>query len=110
MTPRAGGEGRCSQGRRPCPIRGASLYSLQQRQTRLHLQERQACPAISISKPCATKRGCASPNSAASSRASSRIRRIIPMRSEEHTSELQSLMRISYAVFCLKKKKTQKIH
>src|SRR3546814_3934532 len=28
-----------------------------------------------------------------------------PMRSEEHTSELQSLMRISYAVFCLKKKK-----
>src|SRR3546814_5729584 len=30
-------------------------------------------------------------------------------RSEEHTSELQSLMRISYAVFCLKKKKTIKI-
>src|SRR3546814_3242016 len=28
-----------------------------------------------------------------------------PVRSEEHTSELQSLMRISYAVFCLKKKK-----
>src|SRR3546814_7284388 len=28
-----------------------------------------------------------------------------PSRSEEHTSELQSLMRISYAVFCLKKKK-----
>src|SRR3546814_3207529 len=30
-------------------------------------------------------------------------------RSEEHTSELQSLMRISYAVFCLKKKITNKI-
>src|SRR3546814_3345396 len=30
-----------------------------------------------------------------------------PERSEEHTSELQSLMRISYAVFCLKKKKKQ---
>src|SRR3546814_5247820 len=30
----------------------------------------------------------------------------INTRSEEHTSELQSLMRISYAVFCLKKKKT----
>src|SRR3546814_9012054 len=30
---------------------------------------------------------------------------ICAMRSEEHTSELQSLMRISYAVFCLKKKK-----
>src|SRR3546814_8120763 len=31
-----------------------------------------------------------------------------PRRSEEHTSELQSLMRISYAVFCLKKKQKQK--
>src|SRR3546814_2502224 len=30
-------------------------------------------------------------------------------RSEEHTSELQSLMRISYAVFCLKKKNTRRI-
>src|SRR3546814_5582853 len=30
-------------------------------------------------------------------------------RSEEHTSELQSLMRISYAVFCLKKKKTSRM-
>src|SRR3546814_12122457 len=30
----------------------------------------------------------------------------VQLRSEEHTSELQSLMRISYAVFCLKKKKT----
>src|SRR3546814_8426965 len=37
------------------------------------------------------------------------LRRVVarPGRSEEHTSELQSLMRISYAVFCLKKKKTQ---
>src|SRR3546814_4404675 len=36
----------------------------------------------------------------------------VPMsgRSEEHTSELQSLMRISYAVFCLKKKKTRYTH
>src|SRR3546814_6139461 len=32
------------------------------------------------------------------------------MRSEEHTSELQSLMRISYAVFCLKKKKHHQEH
>src|SRR3546814_1817121 len=31
---------------------------------------------------------------------------VIGLRSEEHTSELQSLMRISYAVFCLKKKNT----
>src|SRR3546814_3217593 len=33
-----------------------------------------------------------------------RTQRIAEQRSEEHTSELQSLMRISYAVFCLKKK------
>src|SRR3546814_1492329 len=33
--------------------------------------------------------------------------RMLAARSEEHTSELQSLMRSSYAVFCLKKKKTQ---
>src|SRR3546814_6777553 len=34
------------------------------------------------------------------------VRKYHDDRSEEHTSELQSLMRISYAVFCLKKKKT----
>src|SRR3546814_6734256 len=33
---------------------------------------------------------------------------VYPLRSEEHTSELQSLMRISYAVFCLKTKTTRK--
>src|SRR3546814_8117651 len=43
---------------------------------------------------------------ASSADASSRAASAFPMvRSEEHTSELQSLMRISYAVFCLKKKK-----
>src|SRR3546814_8490166 len=36
------------------------------------------------------------------------IEAISAHRSEEHTSELQSLMRISYAVFCLKKKRTHK--
>src|SRR3546814_8969264 len=35
---------------------------------------------------------------------SARSGRAVPVRSEEHTSELQSLMRISYAVFCLKQK------
>src|SRR3546814_4902457 len=34
---------------------------------------------------------------------------LLTLRSEEHTSELQSLMRISYAVFCLKKKKNNNI-
>src|SRR3546814_9706378 len=34
------------------------------------------------------------------------MQQVAPLRSEEHTSELQSLMRTSYAVFCLKKQKT----
>src|SRR3546814_7095932 len=46
------------------------------------------------SPPTAGPRSCSTRRSVASSQ-----------RSEEHTSELQSLMRISYAVFCLKKKK-----
>src|SRR3546814_990770 len=41
----------------------------------------------------------------AGSRPASFRHRAVRARSEEHTSELQSLMRISYAVFCLKKKK-----
>src|SRR3546814_6624380 len=51
------------------------------------------------------------PSSAHSTRKASRhasappASRDITLRSEEHTSELQSLMRISYAVFCLQKKK-----
>src|SRR3546814_9740799 len=40
--------------------------------------------------------------------ASAIAKRPMLMRSEEHTSELQSLMRISYDVFCLKKKTTKK--
>src|SRR3546814_14931594 len=36
------------------------------------------------------------------------VEALVNVRSEEHTSELQSLMRISYAVFCLKKKKHRK--
>src|SRR3546814_4778367 len=40
-----------------------------------------------------------------STRWASHLMRAISWRSEEHTSELHSLMRISYAVFCLKKKK-----
>src|SRR3546814_2439546 len=41
---------------------------------------------------------------------SRRSRQLTFSRSEEHTSELQSLMRISYAVFCLKKKTKNKQH
>src|SRR3546814_16394831 len=44
------------------------------------------------------------------SAAASRPAPISTARSEEHTSELQSLMRISYAVFCLKKQKYERHH
>src|SRR3546814_6138083 len=56
------------------------------------------------SKMCARSRALASSNLQRRVITSSRK----GMRSEEHTSELQSLMRNSYAVFCLEKKKTHK--
>src|SRR3546814_1319296 len=51
--------------------------------TRPHVAKRLAWPSIELVHPLTA----------------------LPLRSEEHTSELQSLMRTSYAVFCLKKKK-----
>src|SRR3546814_2148213 len=57
--------------------------------------------SLSSIRAC-TPLGSASPPSASATSVSR------DTRSEEHTSELQSLMRISYAVFCLKKKKTNK--
>src|SRR3546814_5464998 len=45
----------------------------------------------------------------ARSNVSNSIKELLGWRSEEHTSELQSLMRISYAVFCLKKKSIRQI-
>src|SRR3546814_8671213 len=59
-----------------------------------------------------TKAGGASPTSTGTSHPgiSGGAPRRPALRSEEHTSELQSLMRISYAVFCLKKKKNSSIH
>src|SRR3546814_4214025 len=55
----------------------------------------------SDTETCATRRSRARA-------AASTARHRFTLRSEEHTSELQSLMRISYAVFCLKKKKKHK--
>src|SRR3546814_10223621 len=56
--------------------------------------------------PLAGFRGNAAPR--ASLHLCSAARAACPCRSEEHTYELQSLMRISYAVFCLKKKTTKR--
>src|SRR3546814_9342156 len=65
-------------------------------QVRLKVDTRIATPLASVHVPLLAELGSAS----------ARITDIdcAPNRSEEHTSELQSLMRISYAVFCLKKK------
>src|SRR3546814_5515868 len=75
-------------------------------------------PSISMasrsSAPLDSAQNVQNPSLAAisSTRFPERSRSCIPnsLRSEEHTSELQSLMRISYAVFCLKKKNTINKH
>src|SRR3546814_2379215 len=51
-----------------------------------------------------TQHGCPRQMHLAGLQDNSLVERLAVVRSEEHTSELQSLMRISYAVFCLKKK------
>src|SRR3546814_1520664 len=56
--------------------------------------------------PCRTMDEARAPRPADRRRSPGFRARLVP-RSEEHTSELQSLMRISYAVFCLKKKTNQ---
>src|SRR3546814_10879079 len=61
------------------------------------------------SRPISSRPWAASPASSKPSWRPDR-RRGREDRSEEHTSELQSLMRISYAVFCLKKKKKTKLN
>src|SRR3546814_1286734 len=70
------------------------------RQVKLQVRDRVAARPVAIGRHCVrlawdVRRGQIQPLETAS----------FNRRSEEHTSELQSLMRISYAVFCLKKKK-----
>src|SRR3546814_9224773 len=70
-----------------------------------------ASPAAFVLRQLDRPRACRDSSSARSSRHSAEVRNprrhvsALANRSEEHTSELQSLMRISYAVFCLKKQK-----
>src|SRR3546814_4070261 len=64
-----------------------------------------ASPALCTSSPAPSTVLQALMNKAPESSRAAHI-----FRSEEHTSELQSLMRISYAVFCLKKKNNNKQH
>src|SRR3546814_3690888 len=68
-----------------------------------------ACPSAPMAVPEATSHTFTTPSEPAESRTRPSGEKASdqtgPRRSEEHTSELQSLMRNSYAVFCLKKKK-----
>src|SRR3546814_1755328 len=70
------------------------------------LRRRNRARGRARSKARASRRASTLRRGAASPRPRERRCRRSRGRSEEHTSELQSLMRISYAVFCLKKKKT----
>src|SRR3546814_2789001 len=76
-----------------CPISGASMNA-KRNGTRSTHSPRRGFQTLAR-KPSPSKTFCTFASS------------VSDMRSEEHTSELQSLMRISYAVFCLKKKKQQ---
>src|SRR3546814_5862563 len=71
-------------------------HSLHNARTRSHPQKQKAASRCAR-RQCPTIYGC--------DRKGTRL-----ARSEEHTSELQSLMRISYAVFCLKKKTNKPLH
>src|SRR3546814_4067529 len=80
---------------------GASASPCSSRRASMTCCFHSACPETCPASPS----GCsAKPNLPMAPAVSGRRNR----RSEEHTSELQSLMRISYAVFCLKKKTTNK--
>src|SRR3546814_13001936 len=82
------------------PISQPATIHLGRRGMKTHVS---SMPSVSAPAPHRTvtsmERGVAS--------VSARAPSVVNPRSEEHTSELQSLMRISYAVFCLKKKKNQ---
>src|SRR3546814_8245104 len=84
------------------------------RAVELDLGPQRGGPGLQVGKDAVGGRGIGEMRHAATSaiarvadieRIEAHRRRIAVVRSEEHTSELQSLMRISYAVFCLKKKK-----
>src|SRR3546814_4374079 len=72
---------------------------------RARILVRARLPAITTVSSNIVRASARGPSSDRTARWWRRLRSVRARRSEEHTSELQSLMRISYAVFCLKKKK-----
>src|SRR3546814_5124223 len=86
----------------PITVRTASGYALDTKDATVDLQARTMASdgGVSGTTPQGTFRA-----DSMSANLENRTVSLDGNRSEEHTSELQSLMRISYAVFCLKKKK-----
>src|SRR3546814_6671224 len=80
---------------------GGSLTVARHPRLRRH---RFACARARRSRTISQPKRPTGPAISVSNRKGNCTARLKPFRSEEHTSELQSLMRISYAVFCLKKK------
>src|SRR3546814_4147282 len=110
-APKSEPESRSRGGRATVAKGGERCQTLQS-----HLMLRNAQQAVFGTTPCrptASSSSSSPRRSRSSSDAFSRPSALPPSpgtRSEEHTSELQSLMRISYAVFCLKKKKNKLSH
>src|SRR3546814_3144312 len=87
-----------SGGRLRCRAAGGALGAADTRRHRVHARTRYVAVAVAGAGLAV---GLGRPRTASATSIG---------RSEEHTSELQSLMRISYAVFCLKKKKSNTQH
>src|SRR3546814_10853544 len=98
----AGAEQHDRRGRCRCAARVDRMLG----QHRVHAGTRRldVCTASARASAASTSRSRSSPSSMPTD-TPSRLSEMPAVRSEEHTSELQSLMRISYAVFCLKKNK-----
>src|SRR3546814_1522691 len=71
-------------------------------------QRRRRCARLRLARGAAARYGCRRAGIQVVEVVTAAGIELAQARSEEHTSELQSLMRISYAVFCLKKKKITK--
>src|SRR3546814_5810007 len=89
------------------PVRGRGAFRVRPGAALLEptLHEPVRAGSGAIGRQSAVRTGAGSDAGGAAAAGKSRFSGMAGGRSEEHTSELQSLMRISYAVFCLKKKK-----
>src|SRR3546814_3001773 len=89
----------------PSAIRIATLGDIDQNSARFSLSDRQIPIRVALSESARERLSTIQNLPVTTQSGGSVPLRVVADRSEEHTSELQSLMRISYAVFCLKKKK-----